>query len=89
MAAALKAAGIWHGRRLTSPCRNSGGTTMTSGPGSAAYQRRTIGRQATSVGARPLRPATQHTIGSIPNRRPDDDIAYGVDRRGNHFYREI
>lgn len=39
MAADLLARGIWHGRRMTSPFPNSGGTTMSSGPGSAKYQR--------------------------------------------------
>ncbi len=40
MAAHLKAMGIWHGKRRTSPNANSGGTTMRMGTvGSAAYQR--------------------------------------------------
>lgn len=40
MASHLKAQGVFHGKRLTSPARNSGGLTLTNGPGSAAYQRR-------------------------------------------------
>ena len=40
MAADLVKRGIWHGRRLTSPFANSGGTTMTAGPGSSKAQRR-------------------------------------------------
>ena len=38
-AAALKARGIYHGKRQSVPYPNSGGLTMTKGPGSAAYQR--------------------------------------------------
>jgi len=38
-AAALKARGIFHGKRLSSPFPNSGGLTMSAGPGSARYQR--------------------------------------------------
>ena len=40
MAADLVKRGIFHGKRLTRPFANSGGTTMTFGPGSAAAQRR-------------------------------------------------
>jgi len=40
MAADLVKRGIFHGRRLTSPFPNSGGTTMTGGPGSSNAQRR-------------------------------------------------
>lgn len=40
MAASLLAKGIWHGRRLTRPYPNSGGTTMVNAPGSAKAQRR-------------------------------------------------
>lgn len=39
MAAHLKSKGIYHGKRVTSPAPNSGGLTITKGPGSAAYQR--------------------------------------------------
>lgn len=38
-AADLLARGFWHGRRQSKPYPNSGGTTMTSGPGSSKYQR--------------------------------------------------
>lgn len=40
-AAQLKARGIFHGVRMSKPYPNSGGLTMSKGPGSAAYQRRT------------------------------------------------
>ena len=40
MAAHLKKMGIYHGRRLTGPYPNSGGTTMVHAPGSAVNQRR-------------------------------------------------
>lgn len=39
MAADLLKRGIWHGRRMTSPHPNSGGTTMVFAPGSSKYQR--------------------------------------------------
>ena len=39
-AAFLKRKGILHGMRQSRPFPNSGGLTMTGGPGSAAYQRR-------------------------------------------------
>ena len=39
MAADLVKRGIWHGRRMTSPYPNSGGTTMVFAPGSSKYQR--------------------------------------------------
>lgn len=39
MAADLVKRGIWHGRRMTSPFPNSGGTTMVFAPGSSKYQR--------------------------------------------------
>jgi hypothetical protein len=39
-AAALLARGIYHGKRQSRPAPNSGGLTMTAGPGSAKYQRR-------------------------------------------------
>lgn len=38
-AAALKARGIFHGKRTTTPAPNSGGLTMSKGPGSSKYQR--------------------------------------------------
>ena len=38
-AAALLKRGIFHGKRQTSPYPNSGGLTMTPGPGSSRYQR--------------------------------------------------
>ena len=38
-AADLLRRGIFHGKRLTSPYKNSGGLTMSNGPGSAKYQR--------------------------------------------------
>jgi rhodanese-related sulfurtransferase len=38
-AAALKARGIFHGKRLSKPYPNSGGLTMTWEGGSAAYRR--------------------------------------------------
>lgn len=40
MAADMLARGIFHGKRTTKPAPNSGGTTMTSGPGSSKNQRR-------------------------------------------------
>lgn len=39
MAADLKARGIYHGKRVTSPYPNSGGSTMVNKPGSSKYQR--------------------------------------------------
>lgn len=39
MAADLVKRGIHHGKRTTRPYANSGGTTMTAGPGSSKYQR--------------------------------------------------
>lgn len=39
MAADLVRRGIFHGKRLTSPAPNSGGTTMVNQPGSSKYQR--------------------------------------------------
>lgn len=39
MASDLLKRGIFHGKRLTKPYPNSGGTTMTGGPGSSKYQR--------------------------------------------------
>lgn len=39
MAADLIDRGFWHGRRMSSPYPNSGGLTMTAGPGSSKYQR--------------------------------------------------
>lgn len=39
MAADLLKRGIFHGKRTSSPYPNSGGMTMTSGPGSSKYQR--------------------------------------------------
>lgn len=39
-AAYMRSKGIFHGKRQSKPYPNSGGLTMTSGPGSAAYQRR-------------------------------------------------
>ena len=41
MAADLVARGIFHGKRQTSPSRNSGGTTMVFAPGSSKAQRLT------------------------------------------------
>ena len=38
-AAALKKRGIFHGKRMSSPYPNSGGRTMSDGPGSSKYQR--------------------------------------------------
>lgn len=38
-AADLVARGFYHGRRQSKPYPNSGGLTMTSGPGSSRYQR--------------------------------------------------
>lgn len=41
MAADLVKRGIYHGRRMTSPYKNSGGTTMVMNqPGSSKQQRR-------------------------------------------------
>lgn len=40
MAAHLLKRGIFHGKRTTKPHPNSGGLTMTAGPGSAKAQRR-------------------------------------------------
>lgn len=39
MAADLVKRGIFHGIRQSRPAPNSGGTTLTSGPGSSKYQR--------------------------------------------------
>lgn len=39
MAADLVKRGIYHGRRMTAPAANSGGTTASGGPGSSKYQR--------------------------------------------------
>lgn len=39
MAADLKERGIYHGKRITSPYPNSGGSTMVNQPGSSKYQR--------------------------------------------------
>ncbi len=46
MAADLVKRGIYHGRRMTSPYPNSGGTTMVHKAGSAKYQRRIIKQRA-------------------------------------------
>jgi hypothetical protein len=43
MAADLKARGYHHGRRQSSPYPNSGGMTMSEGPGSSNAQRRKPG----------------------------------------------
>lgn len=43
MAADLLKRGIWHGKRTTKPYPDSGGLTMTSGPGSSKAQRRAKG----------------------------------------------
>jgi len=40
MSAMLKATGYPHGRRRTTARPNSGGTTMTPGPGSSNFQKR-------------------------------------------------
>lgn len=40
MAADLAKRGIFHGRRMTRPYPNSGGTTMVNEAGSSKYQRR-------------------------------------------------
>lgn len=40
MAADLVKRGIYHGKRLTSPHKNSGGTTMVNLPGSSKNHRR-------------------------------------------------
>ena len=40
MAADLRSRGIYHGRRLSGPYPNSGGTTMVVASGSAVNQRR-------------------------------------------------
>lgn len=40
MAADMVARGIYHGRRMTKPYPNSGGTTMVNAPGSSKNQRR-------------------------------------------------
>jgi hypothetical protein len=40
MAADLAKRGIYHGKRLTSPHKNSGGTTMVFAAGSSKNQRR-------------------------------------------------
>lgn len=40
MAADLLKRGIFHGKRQTKPYANSGGLTMTPGPGSSKNQRR-------------------------------------------------
>lgn len=42
-AAALKARGIYHGKRLSKPFPNSGGLTMVNKPGSSKNQRRQAG----------------------------------------------
>lgn len=39
MAADLVRRGIFHGKRTSTPYPNSGGLTMTAGPGSSKYQR--------------------------------------------------
>jgi hypothetical protein len=39
MAQDMAKRGIYHGRRLTSPYPNSGGTTMVNAPGSSKTQR--------------------------------------------------
>lgn len=39
MAADLVARGYYHGKRQSKPRPNSGGTTMSSGPGSSKFQR--------------------------------------------------
>lgn len=39
MAQELKARGIYHGKRMSRPYPNSGGLTMTWGPGSSKAQR--------------------------------------------------
>lgn len=39
MAADLVKRGIYHGKRQSKPYPNSGGLTMTNGPGSSKYQR--------------------------------------------------
>lgn len=49
MASDLAKRGIFHGKRLTSPYPDSGGTTMTWTTGSTRYKRRT--RHASSYGA--------------------------------------
>lgn len=38
-AADLKARGIFHGKRMTTPTPNSGGLTMVNATGSSKYQR--------------------------------------------------
>lgn len=45
-AADLVRRGIYHGKRQSKPYANSGGLTMTSGPGSSKYQRRISKRSA-------------------------------------------
>ena len=40
MAADLLARGIWHGKRMTKPYPNSGGTTAVNRPGSSKNHRR-------------------------------------------------
>ena len=48
MAADLLKRGIWHGRRMTSPYPNSGGTTMVFAPGSSELEPQNVvasGRQ--------------------------------------------
>lgn len=49
MAADLVKRGIYHGKRTTKPYPNSGGLTMTAGPGSSNYQRRQSARYRTDV----------------------------------------
>lgn len=39
MAADLVKRGIWHGKRMTRPYPDSGGTTMSNGAGSSKYKR--------------------------------------------------
>lgn len=39
MAADLVSRGIFHGKRMTSPNKNSGGLTMVNAPGSSKAQR--------------------------------------------------
>lgn len=48
MAADLVKRGIFHGKRLTSPAKDSGGMTMTFSPGSTKYKRLVASRQRTA-----------------------------------------
>lgn len=43
-AADLLRRGIYHGKRQSKPYPNSGGTTMTAGPGSSKAQRAAAGK---------------------------------------------